>query len=355
MVRVDSPIQIGTKTAKNRITMAPTVKFDWTDDSGIVTERSVRHYAARAEHGAGLICVEATCVAKDARLSPTQIGLWDDSQIEGHKKLVDAVHAYGALVIPQLHYGGYGTHPACGPKRGPSVTEWRDGMAAEMTVEEIHTAVGQFRDAAVRAQKAGYDGVQMHACHNYVINNFASALNKRTDEYGGSPEGRARFGCEIIRAIREACGKDFIISMRASGFDPTEEEAQRICECYVEAGCDYLQISCGYEDPKNFPHDPSLPYNSICAMGVHMHDRFRGIVPVSTVNGIRTPELARYLIENELVDTIDIACGLLADPALSEAILYGAPYEKCRGCLRCGYGPGKVHFCPAAKARGVEE
>ena len=355
MITANTPVRIGTKTAKNRITMAPTVKFDWSDDSGIVTERSVRHYAARAEHGAGLICVEATCIAKDARLAPTQLGLWDDAQIEGHKALTDACHAYGALVIPQLHHGGYGTHPACGEKRGPSETPWRDGVAREMTTDEIHTAVKQFRDAAVRARKAGYDGVQMHACHNYLINNFACALNRRTDEYGGSPENMARFGCEVIRAIREACGPDFIISMRASGFDPSEEEARKINACYVEAGCDYLQISSGYEDPEKFPHDETLPYNRIADMGVRMHDYFRGIVPVSCVNGIRTPELARYLIENELVDTIDIACGLLADPALSEAILNGTPYEKCRSCLRCGYGPVKKHFCPAAMARGVTE
>ena len=354
----DQPIRIGHKTSKNRITMAPTVKFTAGDD-GAVTDFLTDHYALRAKHGCGLICVEATAVSPEGRLAPSQLGLWNDGQIDGHRRIAEACHQYGALVIPQIHYGGLGTHPQCGKLTSPTAVKWNvhghEVMAEELTVPEIHRIEQCFTDAAVRAKKAGYDGVQLHGCHSYLINDFASAVNRRGDEYGGSTENRARFGCEIITGIREACGEDFIISVRTTGCDPTAEESLGIAECYVKAGCDYLQVSSGIQDVSSLPHDERLPYNRVAALGVLFHEHFKGIVPVSCVNGIRTPEQARYLLENELVDTVDLACGLLADPAFTEAILKGTPFVKCYGCKRCGWGPGHTHKCPALAKRNDEK
>ncbi len=358
MIRPDMPIMIGTKTCKNRVTMAPTVKFTAGTD-GIVTDFFVKHYALRASHGCGLICVEATAVSPEGRLAPSQIGLWCDEQIEGHRKITEACHQYGTLVIPQLHYGGLGTHPECGPLTSPSAVLWRHGdreeMAEELSVPEIHRIRQCFIDAAVRAQKAGYDGVQLHGCHAYLINDFASAVNQRCDEYGGNTENRARFGCEIIAGIREACGDDFIISVRVSGCDPTVEESIGTAEYYVKAGCDYLQVSSGIQEVDSLPHNEELPYNRIAELGVKFHEHFKGQVPVSLVNGIRTPDQVRYLLEHELIDTVDLACGLLADPAFTEAILNGSPYVKCFSCRRCGWGPSHSHRCPALTKRHDEE
>ena len=357
MSKAEMPIRIGTKTCKNRITMAPTVKFTAGED-GLVTDFFVRHYALRARHGFGLICVEATAVSPEGRLSPSQIGLWNDSQIEGHKKLADACHAFGALVIPQLHYGGLGTHPQCGPLTSPTAVTWRRGAAEqeakELTTDEIHRIEECFVAAAVRAKKAGYDGVQLHGCHSYLINDFASAVNQRRDDYGGSAENRARFGCEIIQGIRKACGADFLISMRASGCDPTVEESLRVAECYVQAGCDYLQISNGIQDIRDLPHDESLPYNRVAGLGAAFHEHFKGVVPVSMVNGLRTPEQIRTILEKEWADTVDLARAALADPAVAEAVLSDAPYVKCFDCKDCGWGPRHSHVCPALKKRGDE-
>lgn len=357
MTNANSPIQIGTKICKNRITMAPTVKF-YADENGIATEEFARHYEERAAHGVGLIVVEATCITPEARLAPSQLGLWCDEQIEGHSKIAEAVHKHGALVIPQIHHGGLGTHPACGPLTSPTATKWNNGWneseAVELTLEDIARIQKQFVDAAVRAQKAGYDGVQLHACHAYLINDFASNVNQRTDRYGGSLENRARFGSEIIAGIREACGKDFIISARISGADPTIEESIGVAECYVAAGCDYLQVSCGIGEFKDLELPEGAPYNKIAALGVLMHDHFKGRVPVSTVNGLRTVEMVRYMLDNDLVDTVDLGCGLLADPAFTEAILFDAPYVPCFNCPGCAFGPGHAHPCPAMIKRGVE-
>ena len=357
MITPDMPIRIGKKTCKNRITMAPTVKFNAGKD-GRITDFFVRHYELRARHGCGLICVEATAVSPEGRLAPSQIGLWEDGQAEGHRRLTEACHRYGALVIPQLHYGGLGTHPECGPLTSPTAVLWkawdREVMAEELTVPEILRIEQCFIDAAIRAKKAGYDGVQLHGCHSYLINDFASEINRRTDRYGGNSENRARFGCEIIAGLREACGDDFLISVRVSGCDPTVEESLGTAECYVSAGCDCLQVSNGIRDVSGLPHDESLPYNRIASLGVTFHEHFRGRVPVSTVNGLRTPEQVRYLLENDLTDTVDLACGLLTDPAFAEAILNGTPYMKCLSCKACGWGPGHVHPCPALMKRRDE-
>jgi len=354
---IHSPIRIGTREIKNRVTMAPTVKF-YAGEDGLVTDEFVRHYEERAAHDCGLIVVEATCVLPEARLHPAQLGLWCDAQIEGHSRIAEACHKHGALVIPQIHHGGLGTHPACGPLTSPTRVHWNNGFrnaeAVELTLADIARVQQAFIDAAVRAQKAGYDGVQLHACHAYLINDFASAVNKRTDRYGGSVENLARFGSEIIEGIRAACGRDFIISARVSGADPTIEDSITVAECYVAAGCDYLQVSCGIGEFKDMAHDESLPYNRIAALGVRMHEHFKGRVPVSVVNGFRTVEKVRYMFEHDLTDTIDLACGLLADPAFTEAILDDAPYVPCFSCPQCAFGPGHTHPCPAMRKRGVD-
>ena len=218
----------------------------------------------------------------------------------------------------------------------------------------FHEMQARFTEAAFRAKQAGYDGIQLHGCHGYLINQFmARKTNLRTDEYGGSAQNRARFGSEIIRMIRERCGDDFIISVRTAGIEPDVATAIEIAEEYVKAGCDYLQVSTGieWEDPTVVENGE--PYNTACSLGVRFHEHFQGRVPVSCVNGIMEPSLARYLIENDLVDTVDLARALLADPAFCEAVLSDAPYTKCFNCPRCQYGPGMPHKCPAAAKRSA--
>ena len=204
----NTPIRIGTKTVKNRVTFAPTVKFDWTDRTGIAIERFARHYEARAAGGTGLVVVEATCISPDGRLAPSQLGLWEDGQIPGHTAITEACHKYGTVMLVQLHHGGYNTHHECGPSKGPSAVDWpyygKTVTTEAMTKDDIVFLRGEFIEAAVRAKKAGYDGVQLHGCHGYLINEFVSpAANRRDDEYGGSLINRARFGCEIIGGVRE--------------------------------------------------------------------------------------------------------------------------------------------------------
>jgi NADPH2 dehydrogenase len=348
---INTPIKIGSKTVRNRVTFAPTVKFGWTDDSGVAIERFARHYEDRARGGAGLICVEATCIDPNGRLAPSQLGLWDDSQIEGHRAIANACHNHGAVVIVQLHHGGYNTHPECGPSKGPSSVNWRDRTTEELTLAEITDTRDKFIEAAKRAKEAGYDGVQLHACHAYLLNQFVSpSVNLRTDEYGGSTTNRTRLACEIILGIRNACGKDFIVSARTTGAEPTLEEAWAIADAYIEAGVDYLQVSSGI-GPDDVAYPDDLTYSRIAWLGVQMHAHVRGRVPVSVVNGILKPEQARFFVENGLADTIDSARALLADPTWAKAVTEGSGYAECRNCKICFWSPFMPHKCPAVAER----
>ena len=353
MTKVSDSIAINGHVLKNRMTMAPTVKFDWGGPDGLLSEKHIAHYSERAAHGIALLCVEATAVTPDGRFNECHIGLYDDSQIDRHKYVTEACRNNGVVSLIQLNHTGISTNPKMGPPIGPSAVQTRrGGMSEEMTVQQIHEMQLRFLEAAVRAQKAGYNGVQLHGCHAYLINQFICRnTNLRDDEYGGSDENRARFASEIIRMIRKECGDGFLISVRTAGADPDLESCAAVAREYVKAGCDYLQVSSGITDP-----DPSLRRNDpltniICDLGVHMHEAIGGLVPVSCVNGIHEPEQVRHLIEDGLVDTVDLGTAMLADPRFPEAVLNGSEFVKCFGCKACQYGPFTKHNCPAQAVR----
>ena len=354
MTRVNDELIINGKRLKNRMTMAPTVKFDFAGPDGKVTEKHIEHYKERAEGGIGLICVEATAVTPGGRFGENHLGLWSDDQIDGHKVIVKNCHDNDIVAIIQLNHTGITANPQCGEAIGPSAVETRDGgMSRAMTTDEIHEMQTAFVDAAIRAKKAGYDGIQLHGCHGYLINQFAAKkTNLRTDEYGGSTENRARFGAEIIRDIRKECGDDFLISIRTIGADPDLSDAIEIAEEYVKAGCDYLQVSHGQGEIDPSLEDATKPYNLICSLGVRFHEHFKGKVPVSCVNSLLEPEQVKYMIENDLTDTVDLARAVLADPNFPKAVLEeGKSYVKCFECARCQYGPFTQHKCPAEMKR----
>ena len=350
MAKVTDKIIINGKTVKNRITMAPTVKFDFAGPDGMVTEKHISHYTERAESGAGLICVEATAVTPDGRFAPNHLGLWEDAQTEGHKRIVDACHKNDVVVLIQLNHTGITANPMFGTIIGPSAVPTRSGeLSKEMSKEEIRSMQESFVSAALRAKEAGYDGIQLHGCHGYLINQFISPkTNLRTDEYG---ENKALFAKEIIQEVRERCGKEFIISVRTPGAEPDVQHAINIAKEYVSAGCDYLQVSHGIDSFGVSLKAESEPYSDLCALGVNFHPEFKGTVPVSCVGGLMTPELIKYIIENDLADTVDLARSVLADPQFPNAVLTGSDYTKCYECRRCQYGPMTDHKCPADMLR----
>jgi 2,4-dienoyl-CoA reductase-like NADH-dependent reductase (Old Yellow Enzyme family) len=270
------PIQINKLEVKNRICYAPTGKSHFTAD-GYMTDQAICYYVARAKGGTGLLIVEV-CLphAKYARPVRRLLGCWDDSQLAGLKNLAEAVHASGAKVVVQesLGFGSQAMFPIegevvapsdvptsihkGGAPRGLKYMEERAGETPRpLTKEEIAELEDAFALGAERIMKAGFDGLEIHGCHGYLIAQFLSPhSNKRQDAYGGSFENRLRLGLNLIKKSREKVGADFVIGFRMSGDEHIEggydlEEGQKIAQEIEKAGADYIHISSGRYEVMN--------------------------------------------------------------------------------------------------------
>lgn len=211
---------IGGLTLKNRIVMAPMCMYE-SDDQGFVKPFHLAHYMARAYGGVGLIIQEATAVQKVGRISDRDLGIWCDDHIEGLRTLVDAVHMAGAPIGIQIAHAGRKSYVEGATIVGPSNIAYSDQYATPhaLTIEEIKQVVSDFKSAARRAKIAGYDVIEIHAAHGYLINQFISPLvNERTDLYGGSLENRARLLIEVVDAVREVWDGPLLVRLSANEF-----------------------------------------------------------------------------------------------------------------------------------------
>ena len=249
---------------KNRIVFPPVVCFHYAGEDGIVTQRNIEHYRLRAEGGAGIIITEATAVCKDGRLAPFQLGIWSDDHIPGMQKIVATVKVSGAISLLQIHHAGLVTEEnIAGFAKGPSADE-KNQRSKALTVNEIAEIRDAFIAGAIRAKKAGYDGVELHGAHGYLLNQFASShFNRREDDYGGTPDKNLKLAYEIIRGIRNDCGDDFIIGYRLGANSPTLYDGIRIAGFLENAGIDLLHVSHG-GSLLNLPRTPrDFAYNWI--------------------------------------------------------------------------------------------
>lgn len=204
MVRAFSPIAWGKLQLKNRIVMAPMCMYS-ADEHGFVLPFHFAHYTARAYGGVAMVITEATSVEARGRISTQDLGIYDDRHVVGLKKLVDEVHIAGSMIAIQLaHAGrkcGVKTHTSIAPS---AVTFSQDyPVPATMTIADIQEVIHAFREGARRAQLAGFDGIEIHGAHGYLINQFLSPLsNLRQDQYGGNLQNRVRFLIQILQAVR---------------------------------------------------------------------------------------------------------------------------------------------------------
>ena len=312
----------------------------------MVTERNVEHYRLRAAGGPGLVITEATAVMKDGKLAPFQLGLWSDEHIPGLTRISQLVKKQGAVSMIQLHHAGLVTPESVSPvAMGPSVVE-ENPRSRSMTVPEIEQVRDSFIVAAVRAQKADFDGVELHGAHGYLLNQFAtSLLNKREDEYGGGINSRLKLAREIIQGIRLACGDDFLIGYRLGANSPTLEEGILIAKMLEEYGINILHVSHG-GSLLNLPRTPKgFVFNWIVYSGITIKQQVN--IPVIAVNEISTPERAASLVENEQVDFVALARPQLADPSWTNHVKNNEPVNLCSGCKpRCRWFE-ESNLCPA--------
>lgn len=331
---------------KNRIVLPPMVCFTFAGENNFVAEKNIKHYEAIAKGGAGLIIVEATCVSENGRLAASQLGIWSDKYIEGLSKIADVCHSHGAKVVLQIHHAGLRT-PKAVNEDTISSSDYDNGKvtARAMTKEEINHIQEDFINAAVRAEKAGFDGIELHGAHSYLMTQFfSSKVNKRTDEYGGVLENRLRFTAEICAEIKQKVSDSFIVGIRMGCNENGLKESIEIAKNFQTMGMDYLHVSTGFD---NTPIEAEIPENFPKNWIVYGAAKIKEevTIPAIAVNSIKTAEQAHYLIENNLVDFVAIGRAQLADYNFTNHIEQGEPIIKCLGCKPCKWFTNG-DYCP---------
>ena len=334
--------RIGALTVRCRV-VQPAMESNLGTAEGSVTERLIAYYEARAKGGVGLIITENTSVHPSGRVTAEMLRIETDEDGAAFAPLASRIKATGARFFVQLSHAGRQTlaHFVGGPPWAPSPLPcpiMRD-EPREMTDQDVHTLIDAFVAGAVRAQRAGADGVELHGAHGYLLCGFLSPYsNCRTDAWGGDTDRRCAFPVAVVRGIKEACGEDFALSFRMSadeyvegGIDP--DEAARIARRLVAAGVDVLHVSaCNYESM--FWNIPTyfLPEGPFVSLAAHIKAAVE--VPVITVGRLHRAEVAARPLRAGHADFVAMGRALIADPTLVARMAAGVP-EHTRPCLAC--------------------
>jgi len=313
-------LKVGSLELRNRIVMPP-MGTGYADAKGEVTEKLLKHYADRSSD-LGLLIVEHSYVAPEGRAGPNQLGVHSDDLIPGLTRLVEVVHENGTPIVIQLNHGGGTSNsevtgsqpvapsPVIHPHRGAEVPR-------QMSHDDIEGAIDSFRDAARRAHEAGFDAVEVHGAHGFLLGQFHSPVtNKRQDEYGGALENRVRLSRRIVKEIRRDLGPDYPLLYRIGAEDAAQytggfplQEGVEAARMITEEGIDIIDVSGGlgggrmegFEGPGFF-----VPHAAAIKEAVD--------VPVIGVGGIKTAEEADSIIKSGRVDLVAIGRAYLSEP-----------------------------------------
>ncbi len=348
-----APIRIKSLEIANRVVM-PAMGTSLGNPDNTVSEANLAYMKRRAQSEAGLIITEITEVHPLGCASPRCLGVWEDRFIPGLSKLVDVVHAQGRKIALQLHHTGRENYPlqtkkeAIGPSAIPSFIFGFLGAPREMTLEEIQETIVSFGTAAVRAKAAGFDAVEVHGAHGYLLMQFLSALsNQRTDQYGGDFRSRARFMIECIQEVRKQVGTDFPISLRVSGEECVKDgytisDLQTIIPDLVAAGADIINVSFGTHGNAKVNTDtpnPSAPVEFGQGFKAYLARKVKEVtqVPVISVGRYTDPYFMDEVIARGDADLVAVARQHLADPSFLKNAIAGRP-EDTMECLACNQG-----------------
>jgi len=346
--RLFSPITIRGHEIPNRVVLAP-MGMKFNNHDGSVTARYVNYIRARARGGAGLLLTENTHLLHEYTQG-TSMGAYHDRLISGLSRLPHAAHPFGAKIIMQISIHG-GTAPERTIGRvpfAPSAVEspMYPQVPRELSLKDIENLIDTYVQGAWRAWRAGYDGVEVHGAHGYLITQFVSPhTNHRDDAYGGDFARRMRFPSEIVRRIRDVCDDDFIIGFKYNGYENVPDGidpalAVRI-GCYMEqSGVDYLHVA-SLGGPMNIGDDPrypvvpslySLEHNPLLELAEQV--KAEVAVPVIAAGGFNRPEDAEAAINKGAADLVAVGRAYLADDAWGFHARNGRP-EDIRPCLKC--------------------
>lgn len=319
---INTPIQIGGIGLKNRLIMAPLQQYAGTPD-GFATNHHTEFYSRRANQ-VSLVIVESTAVSDSGRLFNNDIGIFTDCHIEPLRKITEAVHAKQTPLFIQLSHGGRKSSPLVTKKLiapSPIAYDEHYGSPEAMSLADIQQVVEQYRIAAKRSVLAGFDGIEIHAAHGFLIHQFLSPLsNQRLDSYGGSPENRSRFLKDVLTVIRGEVGKKYPIMVRVSATDYVKgglfpEDIARMLQP-LESELDAVHVSTGglvSVQPNHIYPAYQVPHAAI----IKQHLR----VPVIAVGLIDSRSLADHILQDQLADMIAIGRPLIEDPDFAAQLL----------------------------------
>lgn len=337
------PIQIGPMNVKNRLLMsAMSINFG-VDEDGYVTDQLIQYMVARARGGVGMMLVGGGGIHPSGAELPDLPALWDDNCIPALGRMVEAVKPFDCRLGVQLMHGGrqsYHDHkvaPSAIP--APAVVK---GVPKALEAGEIRMLAGAFGDAALRCRRAGFDFIEIHAAHGYLINQFMSPnANRRTDDYGGSYENRIRFLMEVMDDIRSKCGADFPVGVRINGEDYIDDgwtlpDAQQLAPLLEKKGAAYLHVSAGVYGSRQLTI-PSMYVEQGCFIDLAATVKPTVSIPVIAVGRIKSPELADRIIGERKADMVALGRSLLADPQWPAKAKAGE-VERIRPCVGCCLG-----------------
>jgi NADPH2 dehydrogenase len=315
MAKLFESIKIRDIEFKNRIVMPPMCMYS-SDDSGYANDWHFIHYGTRAIGGTGLIIVEATGVERRGRITDRDLGIWDDSHIVGLSNIATLCKKYGSRVGIQLGHAGRKCEVDSEDIIAPSPIAYNEKykVPRKMSKEDIDKVVKAFKEGAKRADEAGFDLIEIHAAHGYLINQFLSPLsNKRDDEYGGSVENRARILKDILREIRKVWPENKPVIVRVSAEDYVEdgnhpEDLAEILNLVKDEGVDLVNVSSGAVVPARIKMYPG--YQVRFAEVIKRETK----LPVIAGGLISEAEMAEEIVSNNRADMIFLGRELLRNP-----------------------------------------
>ncbi|MDO4516719.1 MAG: FAD-dependent oxidoreductase [Bacillota bacterium] len=362
-----APGRIGALTIRNRVVMTA-ASASLSQPDGTMTEDMLAYYEARAKGGVGLIITEMVCVDEDRGvLFPRELNAAREENIPSFRLLADRVHPYGTKIFAQLFHPGANADPQLNQEviSASAAKGKKQGGAREITGEEIRDIVQKFGQAARRVKEAGFDGVEIHAAHHYLLHSFLSPVtNRRTDEYGGSLENRTRILREIVEAIRATCGRDFPLMFRVSieeyigvnGYHA--DTGVKICQMLESWGVDAINASASGTSSKLSQSMEPMHYRQ--GWRKHLAKAVKGAVsiPVLAVAMIREPAFGERLLAEGVLDFVGSVRCHLADPQWADKAFRGReedilPCIACMACLGKYYDEGHI-TCAVNPETGYE-
>jgi 2,4-dienoyl-CoA reductase-like NADH-dependent reductase (Old Yellow Enzyme family)/thioredoxin reductase len=342
MERLFTQFTINHITLKNRIVMPPLASFLIGADGSIAGD-AIEHYRRRAAGGPAMIIMEACAVSPEGIVSPHQARIYEDRFVDGLAKIAHAIKAESAVAAVQIHHGGRQTSARVIQRKplAPSALPCPTirGEVEPLTIDGIQELVQKFGDAAHRARQAGFDVIEIHGAHGYLINQFLSRFsNIREDRYGGNIAGRTRFAKEIVEEIRKRTGDEVPISFKISAEEYIEgglttPQSIEILRLLVDAGIDAVQVSAGNDLTAEWICQPMF-MDKACLVNSAEAVKKALNIPVMAVGRINSPHLADNIIVNEQADLVCIGRGLLADPEMPIKAKQGR-FDEIRTCIAC--------------------